>query len=373
MTRPLPALPPPPRTAGPPAEVTRVKLRGYLLALLLAAPGLTLLLLHLIRSGATGLALTHGAVMLSGGALTVLVWRDTRRLPHAERIFAGLLLLSGVHFLTGYALNPGSPLDADLLGSVLLFIVTGLLLVLPPAWSLPLAVVLLGAYRLEVNLLSGAPPGTRALTQWVNLGMFALLAVGVVMRQTLGQVVERAHLLEYLATHDPLTGLLNRRGFEDQTRAGQNLLILDADDFKLVNDTCGHAVGDDVLRQLARTVQEHLPPGSVLARWGGEEFALLSPGGLEDAAALGETLRAAVAATELAGQRVTLSLGGTHWADGEPFRDAFARADQALYRAKRSGKNRVDVSPSWTGTPAGTPGSLSAGVGPLKASPPGSA
>ncbi|BBN96706.1 diguanylate cyclase (GGDEF) domain-containing protein [Deinococcus grandis] len=328
-----------------------MKLRGYLLALLFAAPGLTLLLLHLIRSGATRLAVTHGAVMLSGAVLTALVWQDARRLPRAERIFAGLLLLSGVHFLIGYALNPGAPLDADLLGSVLLFIVTGLLLVLPPAWSLGLAVLLLGAYLLEVNLLSGEAPGTRQLTQWVNLGMFALLAVGVVMRQTLGQVVERAHLLAYLATHDPLTGLLNRRGFEDQAHAGQNLLVLDADDFKLVNDTHGHAMGDDVLRQLARTVQEHLPPGSLLARWGGEEFVLVSPGDLRGAAALGETLRAAVATTPLAGQHVTLSLGGTHWAAGEPFRDAFARADRALYRAKRSGKNRVHLHAAEDSTP----------------------
>lgn len=341
MTRPPPA--PSPRPPGPPAEVTRVKLRGYLLALLFAAPGLTMLLLHLLRSGATGLAVTHGAVMCSGAVLTALVWQDARRLPLAERVFAGLLFLSGVHFLIGYALNPGAPLDAELLGSVLLFIVTGLLLVLPPAWSLSLAVILLVAYRLEVNLLSGDPPGTRQLTQWVNLGMFALLAVGVVMRQTLGQVLERAHLLAYLATYDPLTGLLNRRGFEDQARAGQNLLVLDADDFKLVNDTHGHAVGDDVLRHLARTVQEHLPPGSLLARWGGEEFVLLAPGDQKDAATLGETLRAAVAATPLAGQQVTLSLGGTHWAAAEPFRDAFARADRALYHAKRSGKNRVDL------------------------------
>ncbi|MXV18688.1 GGDEF domain-containing protein [Deinococcus xianganensis] len=349
MTRPPPA--PSARPTGPPAEVTRVKLRGYLLALLFATPGLTLLLLHLIRSGATALAVTHGAVMLSGAVLTALVWQDARRLPHAERIFAGLLLLSGVNFLSGYALNPGAPLDAELLGSVLLFIVTGLLLVLPPAWSLGLAVLLLGAYRLEVNLLSGEAPGTRQLTQWVNLGMFALLAVGVVMRQTLGQVVERAHLLAYLATHDPLTGLLNRRGFEDQAHAGQNLLVLDADDFKLVNDTHGHVVGDDVLRQLARTVQEHLPPGSLLARWGGEEFVLVSPGDLRGAAALGETLRATVATTPLAGQQVTLSLGGTHWAAGEPFRDAFARADRALYRAKRSGKNRVHLHAAEDSTP----------------------
>ncbi len=343
MTRRPPARSSAPRPSSPPAEVTRVKLRGYLLALLLATPGLTLLLLHLVRSGALALAVTHGAVMLSGAALTALVWRDARRLPLAERIFAGLLLLSGAHFLISYAVNPTSPLDADLLGSVLLFIVTGLLVVLPPAWSLSLAVLLLGAYRFEVNRLTADLSGTRDLTQWVNLGMFALLAVGVIMRQTLGQVVERAHLLASLATHDPLTGLLNRRGFEDLAQAGRTLLVLDADDFKVVNDTWGHAVGDDVLRQLARTVQDGLPPGSLLARWGGEEFVLLVPGDLECGAALGETLRAAVAAAPLAGQRVTVSLGGTYWAVGEPFRDAFVRADRALYQAKRSGKNRVDV------------------------------
>ena len=129
MTRPPPA--PSPRPPGPPAEVTRVKLRGYLLALLFAAPGLTMLLLHLLRSGATGLAVTHGAVMCSGAVLTALVWQDARRLPLAERVFAGLLFLSGVHFLIGYALNPGAPLDAELLGSVLLFRRA------VPSWTVP--------------------------------------------------------------------------------------------------------------------------------------------------------------------------------------------------------------------------------------------
>ncbi|GGR92496.1 hypothetical protein GCM10008960_19230 [Deinococcus sedimenti] len=333
------------RTTGLTADVTRVKLRGYLLALLLASPGLILLLLHLVQAGALGLAVTHGAVMLSGVALTVLVWRDQHRLNLAERVFAGLLLLSGLNFLLGYALHPGEVLGHDLLGSVLLFIVAGLLLVLPPLWSLPLSVALLVTYRLEVQLLSGLPPGTRSLSQWVNLGMFALLGVGVVMRQTLGQVVERAHLLTFLATHDPLTGLLNRRGFEDLAQPGRPLLVLDADHFKAINDTHGHAIGDDVLRHLARTVESQLPPGTLLARWGGEEFVLLAPGDLTGGVLLAERIRAAVGATPLAGLPVTVCLGVTFWADGESFRDAFSRADQAMYLAKRGGKNCVRTHP----------------------------
>lgn len=359
MSRPPPAEPPGRRVQARrpdfPAEVTRVKLQGYLLALLLAAPGLSLLLLHLIQWRATSLILTHGAVMIGGIILTVLVWRDRQVLPRAEQVFAGLLFLSGLNFLAGYGQHPETVLTHDVLGTVLLFIVAGLMLVVPPRWSLPLSFALLALYWLVIRLYSGLPDQAIDLMLWMTLGMFALLTVGVLMRQMLGQILERAHLLTYTATHDPLTGLLNRRGFEDLAQAERLLLVLDADHFKAINDAHGHAVGDDVLRQLARRVEAHLPPGSLLARWGGEEFILLCPGDLPAGRTLAERIRTQVAAQPLATLTVTVCVGVTFWTADEAFRDAFTRADRAMYLAKQGGRNRVHVHEPTAPLPAAPP------------------
>ncbi|PIG96465.1 hypothetical protein AMD26_016935 [Deinococcus sp. UR1] len=327
-------------------EVVRVKLRGYLFALLCAAPGLALLLLDLLSRRAWLTAALHLSVMTGSLLLFVLVGRRPARLPLAERVFAGLLTLSGAGFLTLYAQRPEQVLSFDLLGNVLLFIVTGLLLVLPPRASIPLSVGLLIAYRLEVSLLSGVPPEQLRTAQWVNTGMFSLLVVGVVMRGTLSELAGRTHALRELASRDALTGLLNRRGFEEQTgdrprREAGTLLVLDVDAFKAVNDRHGHAAGDEVLAAVGRVLAGHVPGGAVTARWGGEEFIVWAPLDLGGAARLAERLRAAVERAVWNDLRVTVSVGVSDWPAGEDLRGAFRQADDALYAAKRAGRNRV--------------------------------
>uniref|UniRef100_UPI0028699E2A GGDEF domain-containing protein n=1 Tax=Deinococcus sp. TaxID=47478 RepID=UPI0028699E2A len=205
-----------PQPDGP--EVRRVKLSGYVFAVLVATPGL-LLLRELLLHHAWPHVITHGAVMAGAALLLTWTWRHPERIAVAERIFAGLLTLSAVGFLTLYGQHPETVLGYDLIGSVLLFIVSGLLLILPSRLSIPVAVLLLVMYRVEGNMLSGVNHEKLVLTQWVNTGMFALLMVGVVMRETLTSLTGRLHLLEQLSARDALTGLLNRRGFEQQTAA----------------------------------------------------------------------------------------------------------------------------------------------------------
>ena len=158
------------------------------------------------------------------------------------------------------------------------------------------------------------------------------------------------------ATHDALTGLYNRGHLfetaaqlrEMATRHGWalSLAIADADHFKDINDRHGHAAGDEALRALARASRAHLRTSDVLARYGGEEIALLMPEtALEAAAFAAERLRAAVEAevVHAAGAeiRLTVSVGVAEWKPGEPIESLFRRADEALYAAKAAGRNRV--------------------------------
>ena len=162
--------------------------------------------------------------------------------------------------------------------------------------------------------------------------------------------------LRRLSATDPLTGLRNRRGFFNKAEALLRregvgplaLLLMDVDHFKNINDTHGHAVGDLVLQMLAGRVKAVLRRPDVLARVGGEEFAVLAPlADLDDACALAERIRDAVArhAMRIHGLRleVTLSIGVSLVQPGRMAIDnALSRADAAMYRAKHAGRNRVE-------------------------------
>lgn len=155
------------------------------------------------------------------------------------------------------------------------------------------------------------------------------------------------------ATLDSLTGLPNRRRFYDHgqwllervRRTGESLsaVIFDIDFFKQINDTHGHPTGDAVLERLAAEARSILRRQDFLARYGGEEFIILLPGTqLAGAVQLGEKLRAHIAATDFPGaDRVTISLGCAEYLADESLHELVARADVALYQAKRSGRNRV--------------------------------
>ncbi|MGB8509629.1 MAG: GGDEF domain-containing protein, partial [Pyrinomonadaceae bacterium] len=157
---------------------------------------------------------------------------------------------------------------------------------------------------------------------------------------------------------DALTGLLNRYGLQralqrelaDARRYGRPLscLVIDVDHFKAVNDTYGHAAGDTALLQVGRVLTEAVRGSDVVCRHGGEEFLVLAPETkLEGAHSLGEKIRLDVAARLFGdGERVfrlTISVGVSQLRADESGNDMIARADEALYQAKESGRNRVEV------------------------------
>ncbi len=160
---------------------------------------------------------------------------------------------------------------------------------------------------------------------------------------------ERARL-QALAERDGLTGLYNRRASESLLAnlvstpdPADGLILFDIDHFKRVNDTHGHPAGDEVLRQVARRCEAMLRRDDVLARWGGEEFLLLARrAGMEGSARLAETLRAAISGDTIDPiGTVTASFGVALFREGDTLMSWVQRADEALYEAKKDGRNRV--------------------------------
>jgi diguanylate cyclase (GGDEF)-like protein len=158
------------------------------------------------------------------------------------------------------------------------------------------------------------------------------------------------------ARTDPLTGIANRRAFMDgaarlierhgRTGAPVAVLLFDLDHFKQINDAHGHFVGDQVLQSFAAIALETLRVGDLFGRLGGEEFAALLPEvSPQDALAVAERIRAAVAArcAGVAGRPVaaTVSVGVAAGDAPLPLGPLLEAADAALYRAKASGRNRV--------------------------------
>lgn len=159
--------------------------------------------------------------------------------------------------------------------------------------------------------------------------------------------------LERAALHDALTGLLNRRHFYQITESEQthaisltqdySLLLIDTDRFKSINDLFGHLKGDEVLCALARTLESCARKDDLIFRWGGEEFVLLLPRtSLDVAINLAEVIRATVARVTLPGlPRFTVSIGVARHEANESIDELFKRVDDALYKAKNEGRNRV--------------------------------
>lgn len=196
---------------------------------------------------------------------------------------------------------------------------------------------------------------------------FAVGAVDYVHKPFLPAVVKarvRTHLklqaalreLAALARTDALTGLWNRRHFDErldieversrQHRLPLSLVLLDLDHFKSINDRLGHAVGDQVLIATAERLRTVLRRSDVAARWGGEEFALLVSGNLAEAVEMAESVRRRMAETPFEGVGpVTLSAGVAQFLWEDPVTVWFERADRSLYQAKSAGRNRSVADP----------------------------
>lgn len=159
--------------------------------------------------------------------------------------------------------------------------------------------------------------------------------------------------LEHAALRDSMTGLLNRRQFYAITDANNlnnrpaqqqlGLLLVDTDHFKNINDLFGHLKGDEVLIALSRTLEACSRENDMVFRWGGEEFVILLPHtSLDTALQIAESIRAAVARITIPGlPRFTVSIGVARHNPGETIDELFKRVDDALYRAKNDGRNKV--------------------------------
>ena len=166
----------------------------------------------------------------------------------------------------------------------------------------------------------------------------------------------RSLTLEHAAVTDGLTGMFNRRYFDEalaeylvafgKIKKPIGMVILDLDHFKKVNDTHGHDVGDEVLRQVAECLKVFTRYHDVLSRLGGEEFAILSPNITESQLySLSDRIRQAVSELRIVNGNVTLkvtvSAGLAIWDGVESGEELYRRADKQLYEAKRQGRNRI--------------------------------
>lgn len=255
---------------------------------------------------------------------------------------AGALILAGIvalRWIRGTLVR--SP-RVFLLGAILLVVAAGLSL-----WD-----------AIATGVHHPTPPQPLAWARFVLFDAPLLLWFVLALRYADRRAAEEAELRD-IAARDPLTASLNRRGLADEgaqmlaaARRGRHkvgLLAIDLDHFKLLNDREGHAAGDAVLRLVADTIRGLLRCSDVLGRAGGDEFVVLladSDGMAAREAA--ERLLAALTAA-LAPTGVGASIGVTVVRRRERMEDALARADAALYRAKKEGRGRIAIAPDAAG------------------------
>jgi diguanylate cyclase (GGDEF)-like protein len=201
------------------------------------------------------------------------------------------------------------------------------------------------------NLSQPRPETTMGL--WLVHGFLWLLGLEVIIFgfNRLRAAHER---IVALTCTDPLTGIANRRiftesldgaiSFAQRHQTSLSIIMSDLDDFKSVNDNFGHNAGDQVLQTFATFLMENSREEDLAARWGGEEFIMMLPGtGAKAATAFCERLRHRLEETTFSefGIRLTASFGVSAYQSGETGMSLIDRADQALYEAKRLGKNQV--------------------------------
>lgn len=174
------------------------------------------------------------------------------------------------------------------------------------------------------------------------------------LEKTNALLEEANRKLSYMASHDGLTGLLNRErieaimygfvGEKRRTREDFSAIMIDLDDFKSINDVLGHSEGDRVLQEVSSIFRQEIQLPGQAGRWGGDEFVILLPCTSEEQAFhIAEALKKEIGLKVkcLDGRPVSASFGVTQSGEGETFNSFYRKMDTALYRAKFRGKNRI--------------------------------
>jgi diguanylate cyclase (GGDEF)-like protein len=311
-----------------------------------------------------------GGLLPIGLAMTVMTFANGRLIPTlvlgTTAVVVGAFCFALPRYVPGPVLQLLAPFGTVLIGAAAILNASAadgseLLYIWPVLFASYF--LSLGAGLANVALIAAIYPpiaitlmGSRGITPSVYLVGTSVVTVLIVanLRRQL-EVALRAS--EHDARTDRLTGLTNRRGWdEDLAREStrqraqgwpMSLLVIDLDHFKKLNDTLGHAAGDAALTRVADVLRSTARTTDVLARLGGEEFGVILPGcPTGEAARIAEELRCGVeAASQQWEAAVTISIGVACLPDHAATGDGLVRiADEALYAAKRSGRNRVAVS-----------------------------
>ena len=327
----------------------------------LATPGFTLTPPYIVLFATHGLV---GASIIPVIAVARARQRDPDAiLPWALRMFTicagGGMLAMGLLTLalrrTAYELT-------------LALVISNLMLQMPPATRRRYVLTTLGAIAIGLVIVLTQQGGTTVdrviLLNELLVGGALLTLAGVVFQRVRLRALVLEQRLSTLALVDALTGVASRARVEDQlehaiAQAGTaplSVVLVDVDHFKSVNDRFGHDGGDEILRAIARILQQRARVDDLVGRWGGEEFIVVCPRTpLEGAGALAEYLRDRVARHDFPFiHRCTASFGIAEARPGDTLRTLVDRADRALYAAKHLGRNRACVHPS-DGDPVAIP------------------
>jgi len=286
-------------------------------------------------------------------ALEVYLWRSPQSIRRVWQVALSLIAVYEVislYYEAAYKLHERDGITPAALWFPMVYLMAFNLLNRRQALQFSLIYLALGLLAGGVGLLISPALNASAVNTALqftlsNVAYLALLYMFAFLRRHYAQMHQMAHT-------DALTNLINRRAMQlrldgELERAHRYnrpfaLLLADIDHFKKINDTFGHSVGDQVLREVASRLGQYLRESDSLARWGGEEFLILAPEtDLHQAHLLAERLLEAIRQNPISGVPVTLSLGVACYRQGDTVAALLSRADEAMYRAKAGGRNQV--------------------------------